>query len=103
MDMLMIVNEMMQRGYEFLPINIFKSHGTDYTIEDGKIRIPLCAADGCADNAGTAIYEAVHNGPEVLSIEELREKSGVNKSVIEALESIGAMGDLPKSDQLSLF
>lgn len=103
MDMLMIVNEMMQRGYEFLPINIFKSHGTDYTIEDGKIRIPLCAADGCAENAGTAIYEAVHNGADILSIEELREKSGVNKSVIEALEAIGAMGDLPKSDQMSFF
>lgn len=102
MDMLMIINEMMQRGYEFLPINIYKSHGTDYTIEDGKIRLPFCAAAGIGANAGTAIYEAVQQGP-LLSIDELQERSGATKTVIEILESIGAMGDLPKSDQMSLF
>ena len=101
-DTLMLANEMMQRGYEFLPIDIYKSHGNMYLIEDGKVRIPFSAANGISDSAGNMIYEAVQKG-DLISIEELQERSGVSKSVIEALESIGAMGSLPKSDQMSFF
>ncbi len=102
LDILMLINEMMQRGYDFLPVDIYKSHGTDYLIEDGKIRLPFCSVNGIGTNAGKFIYDAVRKGP-LLSIDELQERSGATKSVIEILESIGAMGSLPKSDQMSLF
>ena len=101
-DMLLIVNEMMARGYDFLPIDIKKSHAKKFLVEDGKLRMPFCSVSGIGEAAAEAIYEAVQNG-EFLSIDEIQEASGVTGSVIEKLESIGAMGDLPKSDQMSLF
>jgi len=102
LDMLMIVNEMMARGFGFLPIDVFKSHASKYIIEDGKLRLPFCSAKGVGVNAAKAIYDTVQAG-DLLSIDELQERSGATKSVIETLESIGALDALPKSDQISLF
>ena len=52
--------------------------------------------------AAEQLYNTIQNN-EFSSIDELKELSGVNRSVLDRLESIGAMGDLPKSDQMSLF
>lgn len=101
-DMLLIVNEMMARGFEFLPIDIYKSDAVRYKVEDGKIRLPLCAANGVGAAAAEYVAKAAAEG-DFMSIEELQEKSGATRAIIDALRAANAMGDLPESNQISLF
>ncbi|HBI85701.1 MAG TPA: PolC-type DNA polymerase III [Ruminococcus sp.] len=102
LDILKIVNEMMARGYFFLPVDLRKSHAVDYLIEDGKLRIPFGAIDGIGTKAAEKLYETAQNG-DFISVDEFQQLSGASKATIDALDALGALGDLPKSNQLSLF
>ncbi|MDE7121103.1 MAG: PolC-type DNA polymerase III, partial [Oscillospiraceae bacterium] len=102
LDILLIINEMLCRGYEFLPVSLKKSHAYRYLLEDGKIRIPFSSLPGIGVSAASGIYETAQNG-DYLSIEEFQSQSGATKTAIEILENMKAFGDLPKTTQLSLF
>jgi DNA polymerase III alpha chain len=101
---LQIVIEMLARGIEFLPVDIYKSDARIYQIEDGKIRLPFGAVDGIGENAAVALANARNDGGgEFLSYDDLMARAGVGKSVCEALKNAGALGDMPESNQISLF
>ena len=96
-------NEMLERGYEFLPIQLGKSRATKYTVEDGKVRLPFSALRGVGGAAAEALERVTIHGEEYLSVEELQTTSGVGSGVIDKLREAGALGDLPESSQVSFF
>ncbi|MCI6640202.1 MAG: PolC-type DNA polymerase III [Pygmaiobacter massiliensis] len=100
---LQLVNEMLCRGYEFLPIQLGKSAAKKYLLEDGKIRLPYTALKGVGEAAAVAMEQACQRCQEFLSIDEFQSESGVSSAVVEALKEAGAFGSLPQSNQISLF
>ena len=99
---LMLVNEYFQRGYDFLPVDIHKSHATKYLPEKGKIRLPFTSLPGLGETVAVNIMNAMQSG-EIFSIDELRTTAKVSKSVLELLEKNGAMRGMSKTNQLSMF
>ncbi|MBQ6837983.1 MAG: hypothetical protein IJO44_04020, partial [Clostridia bacterium] len=101
---MMIVYEAMVRGIEFLPIDIYKSTADSYEPEDGKIRMPFAALAGVGGAAAEQLAKARDDGgAEFSSIEDFEIRSGAGKSTVALLKACGAFGDLPDSDQISLF
>ena len=100
---LQLVNEMLARGYEFLPIQLGKSRATQYVVEDGKVRLPFTSLKGVGESAAVALERATINGQEYLSIEELQQATGVSSAVMENLKNVGALGGLPDTSQVSFF
>lgn len=99
---LQIVNEMMARGIDVLPVDVYKSEAKMFMVEDGKIRLPFSSLPGVGEAAAISLAECGKKY-EYLSIEDMQVKTKVTKAVIETLKEVGVLGDMPESSQMSLF
>ena len=97
-----IVQEMYARGYEFLPIDIYRAKATKFSIIDGKLMPPFSSIDGMGEKAAEAVEEAAKDGP-YLSKDDVRNRTKASKTVVDYMADLGLLGDLPESNQLSLF
>ncbi|MCM1189505.1 MAG: PolC-type DNA polymerase III [bacterium] len=97
-----VVQEMYARGFEFEPIDIFRAQSRSFQIVGDKLMPSLSSIDGLGDKAADAIVEAAKDGP-FLSRDDFRERTKVSKTIVDMMADLGLLGDLPESNQLSLF
>lgn len=97
-----IAYEYLGRGYKFLPVNLYKSDAKLFLPESGAIRLPFGSLPGLGEAAAQKLQEAREEG-EFLSIEELKQRTGISKAVVEILESGGVLEGLSETNQIRLF
>ncbi|MCI7812651.1 MAG: PolC-type DNA polymerase III [Lachnospiraceae bacterium] len=97
-----IVREMYARGFEFLPIDLYKAQARRFQIIDGKLMPALSTIEGLGDKAADAVVDAAKEGP-FLSKDDFRDRTKVSKTVIDLMADLGILSGLPESNQLSLF
>ncbi len=97
-----IAQEMYARGFSFLPIDLYRVKAKQFTIQDGKIMPALTAIDGLGETAAEQIVRAAAEG-EFISKDDFRSRSGVGQTICDLLDKLGILGNLPESNQLSLF
>lgn len=101
-DDLEIVLEMYERGFNFLPIDLYKSHSTKFQMEDGALRPPFNSIAGMGNVAAEGLYNAAQDMP-FNSVEDLMKRGKIGNVGAEALRSFNCLKGLPEKDQLSLF
>lgn len=94
--------EMYARGINFVPVDLYESHATDFRQVEGGILPPLSALPGLSENDAISITEERKNG-EFRNVEDLRIRTGIGKNPLNILEENGCFDDLPDTDQVSLF
>ncbi len=99
---LLLVRECLARGIRFLPVSLYHSDSKYFLPENGKIRMPFSSLGGLGESAAEKIIQARSEG-EIYSIEDLRQRAGLSKSVIDLLRRVGALDGLSETNQFSFF
>ena len=97
-----IVQEMYARGYDFMPIDIYRAKAHRFQIIEGKLMPSIDSIEGLGDKAADAGVVAAVQG-RFLSKDYFRDRSKVSKTVIDLMDNLGLFGDIPQSNQISLF
>ena len=102
-SILEIVLEMYERGIKFLPIDLYESDATKFKMLEEGIRPPLNSIPGLGNVAAINIQAAREKEGKFMSIEELKIRAGVGKSVVELLRNAGCLKGMQESNQMTLF
>ncbi len=97
-----IINEMLARNINILPIDLQKSKAKEFVVEDDKIRLPFCSIDGIGMTVAENLEECGQKY-KYISVEDLQMKTKISKTVLETLTKMGVLKDLPLTNQISLF
>ncbi|MDO4267686.1 MAG: PolC-type DNA polymerase III [Eubacteriales bacterium] len=97
-----IVQEMYARGFDFMPIDIYRAQADRFQIIDGKLMPSLSSIAGLGLTAAEGVVYAAQDGP-FLSREDFRNRTKVSKTICDLMADLGLLGELPESNQLSLF
>ena len=92
----------MARGVDLLPVDLYRSDAKRFLVENGKIRLPFGSLEGVGEAAALSLQEARADGP-FISVDDLRFRSKISKSVIEMLRNVGALNALPETSQSTFF
>ncbi|MBQ5359456.1 MAG: PolC-type DNA polymerase III, partial [Lachnospiraceae bacterium] len=101
-DDMILVREFYARGFSFTPIDIFQAGSRTCKIVDGKIMPCLTSIDGMGEKAADAVVEAAKDGP-FLSREDFYNRTKVPRTVVDKMNEMGLLGDLPETSQISIF
>ncbi|MBE5826504.1 MAG: PolC-type DNA polymerase III [Butyrivibrio sp.] len=97
-----LVEEMYERGIDFMPIDIFKAKSREFQVIGDKIMPSLTSIDGMGEKAADQIVEAAKDGP-FLSKDDFRQRTKCPQTVIDKMSDMGLLGDIPDSNQISIF
>ena len=97
-----IVQEMYARGYDFMPLDIYTAHSRNFQVVENRIMPSLNSIEGMGEKAADQVMEAAKDGP-FLSKDDFRTRTKVPKTVIDLMDSLRLLGDLPETNQISLF
>ncbi len=102
-EALHVIFEAMLRGVEFLPVDLYKSHWYKFAVEDGKIRLPFSAVAGLGEAAAKSLHEQADPSDPFISCDDLQNRTGITKAVVQSLRDLGVLDGLPETSQMTFF
>ena len=97
-----LVDEMYARGFEFVPIDIYKADARYFQIVDGKLMASFNSIEGMGDQAAENLAIAAKQG-KFMSLDDIKTRGKVPQKVIDSMVEMGILDGLPQSNQYSLF
>ena len=102
MTVLELIVEFYARGFKFLPIDLYKSDSRKFIVTEEGLIPPFNSLQGLGTNAAQSIVDGRAAG-EFHTIEELKERTSLGRSLIDLLKENGVLNGIPETNQLSLF